>query len=116
MRANGKLPPCDWWDYKYTLAEFIEQGIDGLLNQGVTDWDSDYHKQEKEDLEFVLEWARDFPKYESGIIALDAEDWGRMRVMDPDIYVYSKEEAKEFDERTKKAFELLARNIHTLWD
>lgn len=116
MRARKKLPPCDWWDYKYELADFIEQGIDGLLNHGVTDWDSDYHKQEKEDLEFVLQWAKDFPKYESGIVALNDTDYGIMRMTNPDIFVYSKEEAKEFDKRTEKAFKLLARNIHTLWD
>ena len=39
MRANRKLPPCDWWNYKYTLADFIAQGLEGLLCQGVTDWD-----------------------------------------------------------------------------
>ena len=116
QRANGKVTPDMWWDYKYSLASFIEQGLEGLLYEGITDWDAPYHKQEKEDLEFVLQWAKDFPKYESGIIAINDTDYGIMRMTNPDIFVYSKEEAKEFDKRTEKAFKLLAKNIHTLWD
>lgn len=116
QRANGKVTPDMWWDYKYTLADFIRQGLEGLLYEGVTAWDNPYHKKEKEDLEFVLQWAKDFPKYESGIVALDDTDYGIMRMANPDIFVYSKEEAKEFDKRTEKAFKLLAKHYKTLWD
>ena len=116
QRANGKLPPCDWWDYKYTLADFIRQGLEGLLHEGVTDWENPYHKKEKKDLEFVLQWAKDFPKYESGIVALDATDWGIMQMTNPDLFVYTEEEYREFEKRTKKAFGLLAKHYHTLWD
>ena len=117
-RANRKLPPCDWWDYKYTLADFIRQGLTGLLYEGVTDWDCDYHKKEKKDLEFVLQWATEFPWYESAIVATDNEDLADLKKKFPaDSYmVITEEQAKEFDKRTEKALKLLAKNIHTLWD
>lgn len=118
MRANRKLPPCDWWDYKYTLANFIEQGLEGLLYKGNTDWDCDYHKQEKKDLEFILQWAKEFPLYESGIMAQDADDFVRLNTMfsGKEVFIYTKEDWEAFEKKTKKAFTLLAKNIHTLWD
>lgn len=118
MRANGKLPPCDWWDYKYNLADYIKQGLENLLYNGNTDWDCDYHKQEKEDLEFILKWATEFPWYESAIIAMDDEDLERLKKkFPPDEYmVITLEEANEFDKRTKKAMKLLGERFRTLWD
>lgn len=118
MRANRKLPPCDWWDYKYTLANFIEQGLEGLLYEGNTDWDCDYHKQEKKDLEFILQWAKEFPLYESGIMAQDADDFVHLSTMfsGKEVFIYTKEDWEAFDKKTKKAFTLLAKNIHTLWN
>ena len=118
MRARKKLPPCDWWDYKYELADFIRQGLTGLLYEGVTDWDSDYHKKEKEDLEFVLKWAIEFPWYASAVIAMDDEDLEDLKKkFPPDSYmVITREELADFEKKTEKAFKLLARNIQTLWD
>lgn len=118
MRANGKLPPCDWWDYKYNLADYIKQGLENLLYNGNTDWNCDYHKQEKEDLEFILKWATEFPWYESAVIARDEENLGELKKkFPPDSYmIITKEEAEAFDKKTEKAFKLLAKNYHTLWD
>lgn len=118
MRGNKKLPPCDWWDYKYELADFIRQGLTGLLYEGITDWDSPTHKKEKEDLEFVLKWATEFPWYASAVIAMDDEDLEDLKKkFPPDSYmVITKEELADFEKRTEKAFKLLARNIWTLWD
>ena len=118
MRANGKMPPCDWWDYKYNLADYIRQGIEGLLYKGNTDWTCDHHKQEKKDLEFILQWAKEFPLYEAGIMAEDAKDFANLikQFPDRDVLVYTKEDWDKFEKRTKKAFTLLGKNIHTLWD
>jgi len=117
MRANGTLPPCDWWDYKYSLADFIKQGLSGLLHEGVTDWDSKHHKKEKKDLEFVLDWAIEFPYYESGIIASNEDDCKNLKNQFGDeVLVMTKDDFEEFQKRTEKAFKLLAKNIHTLWD
>lgn len=118
QRANRKLPPCDWWDYKYTLADFIKQGLKGLLYEGVTDWDSNYHKKEKQDLEFVLSWATEFPYYESAIVALNDEDFEAMkkRFQDADTMVITEKEYLEFQKKTEKAFKLLAKHYSTLWD
>ena len=118
QRANGKVTPPDWWDYKYTLADNIKQGIEGLLYEGNTDWDCDYHKQEKKDLEFILKWAKDFPKYESGIVALNTDDYHLLQIVfaKSEVLIMTQNEYKEFQKRTKKAFELLGRNFSTLWD
>lgn len=97
MRANGKMPPCDWWDYHCTLVKNIEQGLTGLLYEGVTDWDA--HKKEKEELEFILAWAKEW---------LD-DMYSNHRVHTP-------EKQKELDDKTKKAFRLLAKNLYFLWD
>ena len=118
MRARKKLPPCDWWDYKYELADFIRQGLTGLLYEGITDWDSPTHRKEKEDLEFVLRWATEFPWYESAVIAMNDEDLEDLKKkFPPDSYmVITREELADFEKKTEKAFKLLARNLHTLWD
>lgn len=118
MRANGKVPPCDWWDYKYTLAEHIRQALTGLLYEGMTDWDNPIHKKEKEDLEFVLKWATEFPWYESAVVAMNNKDLEELKKkFPPDSYmVITKKQLNEFDKKTEKAFKLLARNLHSLWD
>ena len=118
MRANRKLPPCDWWDYKYTLADFIKQGLEGLLYKGVCDWDSEYHKKEKKELEFVLKWATAFPYMESGIVAKDEEDYAKLckEFQDTDVMIMTKETWEQWEKDQAKAFRLLAKNFHTLWD
>ena len=117
MRANGKVTPDMWWDFKYTLAEIIASGIEGLLYDGVTDWDNPIHKKEKQDLEFILGWAQDFPLYEAGIMAKDDEDYVLLtKHSDGAYFIYTEEEGKKFEKRTEKAFKLLAKNYHTLWD
>ena len=118
MRANGKVTPDMWWDYKYSLAYFIEQGLDGLLHKGVTDWDAPYHKQEKEDLEFVYQWAKDFPKYESSIVSMNKDDYDITSKIfaDSDTLVLTKEEWDKWEKRQQKAFKLLGKHLHSLWD
>lgn len=116
-RAKHKLPPEDWWDFKYTLADIIRQGLEGLLYEGVCDWDSEYHKKEKQDLEFILKWATEFPYYESCIIAQDSEDWAILKKkFGDDVLVITKEQWEQWEKRQQKAFRLLGKNIHTLWD
>ena len=75
QRANGKVTPDEWWDFKYSLTDYIKQGLEGLLYEGSTDWDAPYHKEEKEDLEFILDWAKKFPEMASCIIAGDDNDY-----------------------------------------
>lgn len=118
QRANSKVTPDMWWDYKYTLADFIKQGLEGLLYEGVTDWDAPYHKQEKEDLEFILRWAIEFPYMESGLVALNEDDYKRLckEFKNSDIMVISPETWKEWEKTQQKALKLLGKNIHTLWD
>ena len=118
QRANGKVTPDMWWDYKYTLADFIKQGLEGLLNDGIVDWDAPQHKQEKKDLEFILEWAETFPCMESGLVALDQEDYKQLceRFEDTDVMIISPNAWKEWEKTQQKAFKLLGKNIHTLWD
>lgn len=118
QRANGNVTPPEWWDYKYNLAGFIRQGIEGLLTDGVIDWDNPCEKELKQDLEFILEWARDFPDYESAVVVTDKDDDIGKHWLKRENYflVITMDEAKEFDKRTEKAFKLLAKNIHSLWD
>lgn len=117
MRANGKMPPCDWWDFKYSLADYIRQGLEGLLYNGVTDWDSEYHKKEKKELEEILDWAICFPYMESGIIARDDEDLKDLqKKFGDDVMIISKKGWEEWEKQQAKALKLLAKNIHTLWD
>lgn len=118
QRANRKLPPCDCWDYKYTLVGNIEQGLSYLLKDGVTDWEHPYHKRQKKELEFVLDWAREFPHYDRCIFAADENDkkellkkWG-----DTDYIICTQKDLDEWQKRTDKAFKYLAKNLHGLWD
>lgn len=117
MRANRTLPPCDWWDFKYTYADFLAQGLKGILYDGATDWNATCHKQEKKDLEFILKWAIEFPYYESAVVALNQDDWVIMKkkFQNTDTMVLTQEQFDEFEKRTEKAMSLLAKNIHTLW-
>lgn len=119
MRANKKLPPCDWWDFKYDLADYIRQGLMGLLYEGVRDWECEYHKKEKEDLEFVLKWAIEFPYYESAIVVTEKEEVEEMKKkygLDDSLWVITLDEAKEFARKTEEAMKILGRNFSTLWD
>ena len=119
MRANKQLPPCDWWDFKYDLADFIKQGLTGLLYKGVTNWESPHHQKEKEELEFVLKWATEFPYYESAIVVTDEQDSlliNRENLSDADYMVITLDEAKAFAKKTEKAMKLLGKNFSTLWD
>lgn len=118
MRANKKLPPCDWWDFKYDLADYIKQGLIGLLYEGVRDWDCEYHKKEKEDLEFVLKWAIEFPYYESALVVVDEDEveTTTKRFGSDEVMVITLTEAKEFGKRTEEAIKILGRNFSTLWD
>lgn len=118
MRANRKLPPCDWWDFKYSLADYIAQGLEGLLHEGVCDWDSPIHKQEKKDLEYILAWAKTFPYMESGIVASNKKDYKELceKFKDSDVIVMTKEAWEQWEKEQARAFKLLAKNYHTLWD
>ena len=117
QRANHEVPPCDYWDFKYSLADYIRQGLEGLLHEGVTDWDAPCHRREKKDLEFILDWAIEFPYYESAIVAFNQDDWVAMKkkFQNTDATVLTREQFDEFEKRTEKAMRLLAKNIHTLW-
>lgn len=115
MRANRKLPPCDWWDFKYTLADVIKQGLEGLLNSGATDWQND--KDREKNLRFVLEWAKDFPRYDSAIVAIDDIDWVVLqRTYQGDRLILTKSQLKEWKNRQQQAIEILGKELQGLWD
>ena len=117
QRANGKVTPDEWWDFKYSLAEFIRQGLEGLLHEGNTDWDNPVHKQEKKDLEYILNWATCFPHMAGGIIAQDDEDLAMLqKQFGDDVMIISKEGWKEWNKMQEKAFKLLVKHIYQLWD
>lgn len=118
QRANHKVPPCDCWDYKHTLADNIAQGMEFLLHEGVTDWENPLHKQEKAELEFVLDWAREFPYYDSAIFARDENEKKELQAKfgSGGYIVCTKQEFEAWQKRTEKAFKYLAKNIHGLWD
>ena len=115
QRANHKLPPCDCWDYKYTLVDNIEQGLSFLLHEGVTDWEQ--HSKEKKDLEYVLDWAREFPYYDTALFAADDNEKNKLQEkFDGDYIVCTKKDFEAWQKRTEKAFKILAKYIHGLWD
>jgi hypothetical protein len=51
-------------------------------------------------------------------MAQDANDFVHLSTMFPgkEVFIYTKEDWEAFEKKTKKAFTLLAKNIHTLWD
>lgn len=111
QRKNGKLPECDCWDYKYTLADNIRQGMDYLLSHKSGD------EKVMKDLTFIRNWARDFPLYESAIVVRDEQEQEQhIKEFGGLGLIITVAEAKEFDKRTEKAFKLLAKHIHALWD
>lgn len=117
QRAKGILPACDCWDYKYTLVDNIRQGLTYLLEKGCTDWDSPYHAKQKRELEFVLDWAKAFPDWDCSVFAKDEETRKEFEKKFGDSFmIVTADEVKEWEKRTKKAFEYLAKNIHGLWD
>ena len=120
MRANGKVPPCDWWDFDCALANYIAQGLKGLLYEGVRDWDCKEHQKEREELEFVLNWAATYPYMKSGIVALDDKDYVELVKkygnQDSDVMIISPKGWEEFEKQTDKAMRLLAKNFMGLWD
>lgn len=119
QRANGRLPDCDCWSYKYTLADNIRQGMDYLLREnGYIDWSGDkQHRKLKKDLEFVRQWAKEFPNIASCIVVHDSDEKKEKELTFGDKYlVLTIDELKEYEKRTEKAFKILAKNIHGLWD
>lgn len=117
QRANGKVTPDEWWDFKYSLADYIRQGLEGLLYDGVTDWDSPTHKKEKEELEEILNWATCFPYMARGIIAKDSEDFDKLqKEFGDNVMIMTKDTWKEWEKIQERAFKLLAKNYYTLWD
>ena len=69
------------------------------------------------DLTFIRNWARDFPFYESAIVVEDEQEQEQhIKEYGGLVLVITVAEAKEFDKRTEKAFKLLAKHIHALWD
>ena len=111
QRNNGKLPACDCWDYKYTLADNIKQGVEYLLEHKHCD------KKMEKDLTFIRDWAKDFPWYESAVVTSDEDE--KMECINTFggiVLIITVDEAQEFDKRTEKAFKLLAKYIHDLWD
>lgn len=121
MRNKGVLPPCDWWDFKYTLVDTIKQGLEGLLNDQITDWDAEPTKGCKEAMEYIIEWTKEFPLYEHALVVRDDEEKEQLSEEYISKYgdivgkIITKAEYDEFQKRTRKAFELLGKNIHNFW-
>ena len=112
QRANGQLPECDLWDFKITLARNIEQGLEYLLK------DKNLNANRRKNLEFVLDWARDFPQYDiSWCVKDETERWDAKTKygLDNNILILTVEEQTEWYKRTKKAFKILGEEIHGLW-
>ena len=64
-----------------------------------------------------MDWAIEFPYYESGIIASDEDDFKNLKKqLGDEVLIMTKDDFQAFQKRTEKAFKLLAKNIHTLWD
>lgn len=126
QRANGKLPECDLWSYKYTLIDNLSQGIDYLLREDtIVDYNSDKrHRQLKKDLEFIQGWLNETRHYfidHTTEIAYSDEE--REVLMDRDIvslddfrYLASNDWFIDYYERQKKAFQLLDKHLWELWD
>lgn len=117
-RANGQLPPCDCWDYKYTLANNLEQGLSFLLDDGNTDWEHSHMTKQKRELQFILDWAKAFPYYDTAICVKDEKEKAELEKTweQNERIVITSKEADEWQKRTEKAFKYLAKNIHGLWD
>lgn len=112
QRANGQLPECDLWDFKITLARNIEQGLEYLLK------DKNLNTNRRRDLEFVLNWARDFPQYDLCWCVKDEAERQDARErfgLGDNFLILTMEEQDEWQKRTKKAFKILGEEIHGLW-
>ena len=99
QRANGKMPDCDAWEYKMTLAKNIQQGLEYLLRDDAHDLSVRKGTQTRKDLEFILQWTKDYEAWEN------------------DMSLYNDMEAyRKLKAETNKAFKLLREHFFGLWD
>lgn len=107
QRAKGILPECDCWNFKDTLVDHIQQGIQYLLREdGWIDYTADTtHKQMKKDLEFILKWTKEYQymaENDLEVIAADRAE-GTHRWDD-------------YQKMQTEAFKLLDKWLCGLWD
>ena len=112
-RANNKLPECDTWDYKYTLVNNLIQGLEAIINSDKLN----HNLEQSNELQYILDWAKDFAKYDTAIIVQDEiekeSEWASR--IKQEVKICSQKEWEEWQKRTQKAMQYLGKNIHGLW-
>ena len=117
QRANGTLPECDLWDFKNTLADTIEQGVDYLLREnGHIAFVGEDAKMKKDLLE-VRRWVKEY-RYlfldNHTLIAKDEDE--KKELSERYDLVITQDEYNAYVEKQDKAFKYLSRNFLGLWD
>lgn len=121
-RAKGVLPECDLWEFKYTLADCLIQGMEYLLREnGVRDWKTRYtDREEYSDYRFILNTMKQFKYYNDHYVHFTKTKEEAMLAeayKSTDLIVYmTDEEWKLFEKQLYKCFKYVAKHMWSMWD
>lgn len=117
QRANGKVPACDCWEFNSSLAHYIVQGLDYLLDEGVTDWNNDLHKQEYKELDFARRTLREFISWhDDHSVMTDKEMYEHFRDDDEWAIYVTEEDFAQHEKDLRKAMGYVGKWFWGLWD
>lgn len=118
QRANRKVPPCDCWEFNSSLASYLVQGLDYLLDEGNTDWGSPIHKREYKELDFARRTLREFISWhDQHSVVHDKELARKYNKYDKNWTIYVPKKDFERHERDlQKAFGYIGKWLWGLWD
>lgn len=119
QRANGKVPPCDCWEFNSSLAKYMIQGLDYLINDGYTDWDATIHKQQYEEMKFARKVLKEFIfLHDERLVVIRKPSEIPKNRTDEGGYVYymSEKEWEQHEKDLQKAFKYIGKWLWGLWD
>lgn len=116
QRANHKVPDCDCWEFNDSLASYIVQGLDFLLDKGVRDWTQS--QEEYKDLDFARKALREFIDLHSKPLSMDKEtaDYLNKKFGEGSTYYISKEDFDKHEKDLQKAMAYIGKYLWGLWD
>lgn len=117
QRANHKVPACDCWEFNSSLANYIVQGLDYLLDKGATDWNNPIHRQQYKELDFARKTLKQFIDWHDNYrITSDKESYEKYKDQDKWILYVSKQEFEQHEKNVKKAMGYIGKWLWGLWD
>lgn len=116
QRANKKVPEYDCWEFNSSLANYLVQGLDYLLDEGNTDWGCKEHRRQYKELDFARRTLREFISWHDKHCVVFDKEWAK-KFSDNGWCIYVPKKDFERHERDlQKAFGYIGKWLWGLWD